>query len=681
MDCDNTGLLTTSGTRVVTRQFIFDQLQSQNLPTLNEKLDYYENFLLMRYGHNKETKEDLKKRFSYVKSQIKQRWAKANKHQNVFLKTNQSWLEGTFEIPIESASPQGRPPKSFGELSERSKRRKTEEIRASVGDEVIVHAATSVLQTTGHRTASKMLKDITNSPTRASKYRKAYSRVTANDKVPPLTPLQALKMFVEADLTRRQYEIIRATNPQHFPCYDLILKAKQECYPPKESLRITATCAESNLQCLMDLTVTRLSKYLEDVIIRLNEQERKSLMIICKWGCDGSQQSKYKQSYDNETDSDANIFMSSFVPLRIVCGKEGSKIVWQNPTPSSSRFCRPIRFRFVKETTDITKEEIKYVQESIKQLKKTVVMLNEEEFSFGHQLKMSMIDGKVCNAATDTKSTSQCYICGATSKTFNDLSKKNIVNPQALEFGLSVLHARIRIFESIIHLSYKLPVKKYRKRRTEEDKALEAQKKLEIQERFRNETGLLIDMPKANFGNSNDGNTSRRFFENPELASDITGINFELIYRFKVILETISSGHKIDAEKYDKYAYDTAKLYVEQYGWHPMTPTMHKILVHGSQIIKSSLLPIGQLSEEAAEARNKHFRSYRLNFARKFSREECNLDVYYRLLLSSDPFISCLRQIRKPSRNAFLPETVKLLLPADPNTESVETSEPEDTDF
>lgn len=121
------------------------------------------------------------------------------------------------------------------------------------------------------------------------------------------------------------------------------------------------------------------------------------------------------------------------------------------------------------------------------------------------------------------------------------------------------------------------------------------------------------------------------------------------------------------------------QLYVELYGWHPMTPTMHKILMHGGQIIQNSLLPIGQLSEEAAEARNKHFRSYRLNFVRKFSREECNLDVYNRLLLSSDPLISCMRQTKKPSRKAFLPETIELLMSAEPNREVVEEfSEGED---
>jgi hypothetical protein len=41
-----------------------------------------------------------------------------------------------------------------------------------------------------------------------------------------------------------------------------------------------------------------------------------------------------------------------------------------------------------------------------------------------------------------------------------------------------------------------------------------------------------------------------------------------------------------------------------------MTPPMHKMLIHGAIVIENALLPIGQLSEEAAEARNKYFRLY-----------------------------------------------------------------------
>lgn len=349
---------------------------------------------------------------------------RAHKIEEVFLKNNESWLEGTFEIAIKTSHQKGRPSKSFSDSSERSKRRKTEEIRSYIEPEVIVHAAQTILQTDGKRNASKVLKQITISPTRATRYRKFSAK--CDETIPPLTPFKALQMFVEADLTKRQYEIISSTNKKHFPCYDLLLKEKQECFSPETALRITATCAEMNLQTLLDLTATRLSKFLEEVLVTLNENERHLLKIISKWGCDGSQQTRYKQKFTEDGDSDANIFLSSFVPLQIVCGENNNKVLWQNPTPSSPRFCRPIRFRFIKESTDVIKEEISYVENATRSLTPTQVNLNGCEYTFTHVMKMTMIDGKVCNAATNTTSTSRCYICGATSKDFNNLNKKKL---------------------------------------------------------------------------------------------------------------------------------------------------------------------------------------------------------------------------------------------------------------
>lgn len=165
-----------------------------------------------------------------------------------------------------------------------------------------------------------------------------------------------------------------------------------------------------------------------------------------------------------------------------------------------------------------------------------------------------------------------------------------------------------------------------------------------MQRDFKDEMGLLVDIPKAGFGNTNVGNTSKNFFDNQECSSRITGINQDLIVRFKVILEVIMSGHSIDADKCDYFALETAKIYVDLYGWHPMTPTMHKVLIHGAAVITHAIIPIGELSEEASEARNKHYRQYRLNFARKFSRVDCNRDILQRLLLSSDPYICNCRQ-------------------------------------
>lgn len=71
-----------------------------------------------------------------------------------------------------------------------------------------------------------------------------------------------------------------------------------------------------------------------------------------------------------------------------------------------------------------------------------------------------------------------------------------------------------------------------------------------------------------------------------------------------------------------------------------MPQSVHKILIHGADIIEKVSLPIGMMSEEALEARNKDFRSYRLNHTRKDSRLHTMEDLLHALLVSSDPFIT-----------------------------------------
>lgn len=105
-----------------------------------------------------------------------------------------------------------------------------------------------------------------------------------------------------------------------------------------------------------------------------------------------------------------------------------------------------------------------------------------------------------------------------------------------------------------------------------------------------------------------------------------------------------------------------------------MSPTLHKILIHGPTVIEKALLPIGALSEEAAESRNKHFRQYREKYSRKFCRVQCNLDIMNRLLLTSDAFLSCSRPKSIKKSKPFRPETIKMLLPWDADDKD-ETSE------
>ena len=311
----------------------------------------------------------------------------------------------------------------------------------------------------GHCDASRIMKDISCSPEKANKYRENFNSIQTNV-IKKHTPSEALSIFVEANMTRRQYEIIHAANKNIYPCYSLLKESKKQCYPPQESMRVSETCCEIKLQVILDHTTRRLCEYLDEVLETLNEEERSNLEMLSKWGCDDSQQQTFKQKFQNSTDSDSNIFQSSFVPLRLICHIGSQKIIWQNPVPSSSRCCRPIRIRFIHETKDITNEEMCYVEDQIKNLKKTKI----SKFLGGiihikHTLAFTMVDAKVCNPATNTTSTMRCYICGLTSKDFNNLTIKKIDNPDALKFGLSILHTGIRFFESLLHLSYHIPIK------------------------------------------------------------------------------------------------------------------------------------------------------------------------------------------------------------------------------
>ncbi|XP_050309049.1 uncharacterized protein LOC126745321 [Anthonomus grandis grandis] len=338
-------------------------------------------------------------------------------------KNNKGWLNGIISLPkpLSSSSQRvGRPKTKFYDSSERAKRRKTETLRRDNDLEELTFATQVKLGNEGKRDASVVLKEITSTPKRATAYKKSFSASKSKEKV-QLTPQQALSMFIEADLSKRPYEIIRSYNPSMYPCYSKIQEVKKECYPDKESITVTETLADIKLQNLMDHTVSRLLTDLYEVVKTLGEEERNALELICKWGCDGEQQAQFKQKFVCDSDTDANVFQSSLVPLRLICSLNG-KILWQNPTPSSPRYCRPIRLRFIKETADVTREEIK---DASKNLNKTKVQIKENiACEVSHTMMLTMVDGKVCNSVTSTSSTMRCYICGLTSKDFNCIQKK-----------------------------------------------------------------------------------------------------------------------------------------------------------------------------------------------------------------------------------------------------------------
>lgn len=178
---------------------------------------------------------------------------------------------------------------------------------------------------------------------------------------------------------------------------------------------------------------------------------------------------------------------------------------------------------------------------------------------------------------------------------------------------------------------------------------------------FKERMGLIVDKPKHGHGSSNDSNTARRFFADPEATSQITGVDKKLIVRFGIILQVLSCGRSVDPSKFEAFALETAQLYVSLYPWYYMPVTVHKILLHGADVIRYFHLAIGQLSEEAAEARNKDFKRFRLYNTRKCSRLLTNEDIMHKLLISSDPVITSHRRQWTKKIRTIDPEAENLL--------------------
>ncbi|KAJ8889317.1 hypothetical protein PR048_008816 [Dryococelus australis] len=165
---------------------------------------------------------------------------------------------------------------------------------------------------------------------------------------------------------------------------------------------------------------------------------------------------------------------------------------------------------------------------------------------------------------------------------------------------------------------------------------------------------LLVDVEGQGRSTTNDGNTSRCFFENPKKSAEITGVDERLIHRLSVILKALSCGYDIDTEAFEKYAFETAQMYVKLYSWLYMPTSVHKIFIHGSVVMDDMILPIGQLSEDVQEARHKEYRLYREHHSRKVSRESTTEDMLHMLLISSDPLISSLRPLPRKKSYSLL---------------------------
>ena len=125
-----------------------------------------------------------------------------------------------------------------------------------------------------------------------------------------------------------------------------------------------------------------------------------------------------------------------------------------------------------------TIEEKGVIEDQIKSLKPLQTLIDGKVCQVRFELNFTMIDGKMYNKVTGTKSAMRCYICNVTSQQLNNLQamRELKVNESKLVYRLSTLRSWIIFFECLLHIGYKLKSEKWLARGVDK-KVVETQKK------------------------------------------------------------------------------------------------------------------------------------------------------------------------------------------------------------
>ncbi|CAH0556720.1 unnamed protein product [Brassicogethes aeneus] len=389
---------------------------------------------------NQKRIQDIAKNYS---TQFRRRWLAVNRTKHVFFSKNENWLKKfLFLNCISGKHPDGvgRPKLEFEQLTYSGKFRRTENLRKSDSNELLF-AVQMNLKANGKKTTAKSIRNLVQKNNIPNEPDGSKSQLSSE---------RALALTVDARLSKRQYQelrnIAKENNSNLYPPYNQIREAKKLCYP--NDITATDHSVSVKLQSLLDHTTCRLLSTLE--LDGFKSLKKCELIMISKWGMDGSSgQKEYRQAFESNY-SDKNLLLTCLVPLQIYTwNKKNEKIlIWNNPMPSSTRYCRPCKIQFLKENIEVSKSEYAVMQAEIDNLMPTKFLINKHHYNIKHELYMTMIDTKMINSLTDTSS-QKCYLCGAAPNEMNDIEKvsKKPIKDEYLKFGITSLHIWIRSFE------------------------------------------------------------------------------------------------------------------------------------------------------------------------------------------------------------------------------------------
>ena len=582
-------------------------------------------------------------------------------------------LKTSIESLITTRAPYSRTTqkKAFTDKSIRGQYLEAKKLRETFEPDTIHLAASQNLTKEGKKDARFVFQKVgSSSGLTAAKAKEAISSRDPKE-LKKITPACALGFLLNQNFTRAQYNAIRAISKEKgadiWPSYKDIQSAKLECRP--EGVEVTDHSAFVPLQQLLDHTVKRileLDQSIEKNLQKIAEENDNQVTatLIFKYGFDGSGSHQRQMQPDRAGDHSEvkSLVATQLVPLQIFVNVEDTdQAIWDCSRPNNPHTCRPLRLSFETENKETSVAENERLAAEIDNLEDYTVSENPK-ICISYQGLMTLVDGKVVSNLTN-HNTTRCNVCDATRK---EMAKNqgpfNAISNQRLSFGISPLHFGLRAFEALLHIAYKQDVKKFISRQVEDKDMVDKRTQI-VKDAFLTELGLKVDRPKegGSGGNTNTGNVVRKAFKSAQATARICGVSTILVSNLDTIWRTLSSGKSINPDQFDKFCKETLNQYMIDAGWYSLPPTLHRVLVHGRDIIEATPIAIGTTSEEGSEANAKFARKFLKHHTRKTSLKDTMFDLFHRLLDISDPFVVA-QSFVKERQSQNMPADMALLI-------------------
>jgi hypothetical protein len=371
------------------------------------------------------------------------------------------------------------------------------------------------------------------------------------------TSEQALFFILANGLSKQQYICLKKSSRESgydiWPNYDYVREAKNNLRPEGIAFQPGGAIVVP-LQDLLEKTISRTlqdNSTLFDNILDLADEKGGdiTLTLFFKYGFDSSGAHEVAQQPNAAGDHRTvkHLMSSQLVPLQLAFEESsGLQSLYNFPSPNSPHACRPIRLAYEKENDESILREFNRLKTELSNLEDYTVH-SEPRVRIHFYGLLTLVDGKVVSLITRINS-SRCSLCGKGRK---DLRRKECTfDPifENLQFGCSILHFGIRVFETLLKIGYKKEMKQFTAQEARVDsigfkEKVDKGKEL-VQKRFKDEQGLIVDKARTGgLGSTNTGNVARRAFSAPVSTADICGVSVLLVSNLETIWKTLASGY------------------------------------------------------------------------------------------------------------------------------------------